>query len=278
MPPKKAEATTAIVVQQIETQRIDVALIGESPLILNRMSRKAAHELLMPRGPKNAAQKQAELKHDPRDEFQASPYTFSSDEAPTLLAMMSSAVKGAMMTAALDLPGTKKAQIGRLIYVEGELIPVWGIPKLFMSITRSANIDRTPDVRTRAIVPRWAALISVRFVRPILTHTAVINLLQAGGTTAGVGDWRPEKGKGSFGQFRIADTSDPAFLALCEGAGRAEQTAAMADPQPYDAETEDLLTWFEEQVVVRGKTRAPRAEAEARKNGIGAMVGAADLG
>lgn len=274
MPAKNAGAPTAIAVQRTETQRIEVALIGESPLILNRMSRKAAHELLMPRGPKNAAQKQAELKHDPIAEYQASPYTFASPETPTLLAMMSSAVKGAMMTAALDLPGTKKAQIGRLIYVEGELIPVWGVPKLFMSITRSADMNRTPDVRTRAIVPSWAALVSVRFVRPILTETAVVNLLQAGGTTAGVGDWRPEKGKGSFGQFRIANATDPAFLALCEGAGRVEQTLAMDAPEPYDAETTELLTWFEDEVVVRGKTRAPSVAADARKNGRGALEGA----
>lgn len=270
--PTKETAASAIVVQQIETERIEVALIGESPLILNRMSRKAAHELLMPAPKKNSAERQSTLKHEPLVEFRASPYTFASDETPTLLAMMASAVKGAMMTAALDLPGTKKAQIGRLVYVEGELIPVWGVPKLYMSITRSADMNRTPDVRTRAIVPRWAALLSVRFVRPILTHTAVVNLLQAGGTTAGVGDWRPEKGKGSFGQFRIANADDPEFLALCEHAGRAEQTAALADPEPYDAETEELLTWFEAEVVVRGKTRAAAVEHGSRKNGRGAVA------
>lgn len=275
--PTKPDGPSAIVVKPIETQTLEVALIGDSPLILNRMSRKAAHELLMPAPRKNAAERQSTLKHEPIVEFRASPYTFASEETPTLLAMMSSAVKGAMMTAALDLPGTKKAQIGRLVYVEGEMFPVWGVPKLYMSITRSADMNRTPDVRTRAIVPRWAALVTVRFVRPLLTETAVINLLQAGGTTAGVGDWRPEKGKGSFGQFHIGNKTDPAFIALCENAGRAEQTAALADPEPYDTETEELLTWFESEVVVRGKTRAPSAESGARRNGRGALVGAAGV-
>lgn len=104
MPPTKDAAGGTIAVQEIKTKRIEVALIGDSPLILNRMSLKARRELVLPRGPKNAAQKQAELKHDPMAEFRASPYTLAGDEAPTLLAMMASAVKGAMMTAALDLP------------------------------------------------------------------------------------------------------------------------------------------------------------------------------
>jgi hypothetical protein len=277
MPPKpKAEPENKILIKPIETQRIAVALIGESPLILNRMSRKASHDLLLPRGPMNAAERQANLKHDPRQEFQASPYTLASDESPTLLAMMSSAVKGAMMTAALDLPGTKKAQIGRLVYVEGHLLPIWGIPKVFMTITRSADMNRTPDVRTRAIVPIWGALAWVRFVRPILTEAAVINLLQAGGTTAGVGDWRPEKGKGSFGQFRVANVTDPAFAAICKDAGRAEQIVAMDDAEAYDAETEELWSWFEEEVVVRGKTRARAARVDERENGRDALVVAAE--
>lgn len=275
MPTKAKQADAAgdrIVIRSIATQTAVVALIGESPLILNRMSRKAAHELLLPRGRKTAADRQAELKHDPLSEFAASPYRMADDTSPTLLALMSSAVKGAMMTAALDLPGAKKAQIGRLIYVEGDLIPVWGVPKVFMSITRSADMNRTPDVRTRAIVPVWASLVTVRFVRPLLNESDVVNLLQAGGTTAGVGDWRPEKGKGSFGQFRIANADDSTFLDICRNASRAEQVAAMDDPQPYDAETAELLSWFEDEVVVRG--RAP-ARDTARANGRGRLPDAA---
>jgi hypothetical protein len=262
MPVKKPGADSGvIVVPDIQTQTLDFALIGETPLILNRMSRKSAHELLMPRGPKNAAQRQAELKHDPYEEYRASAYRFADDDSPTLLAMMSSAIKGAMMTASLDLPGTKKAQIGRLVYVEGDLVPVWGVPKLFMSITRSADMNRTPDVRTRAIVPIWAALVSVRFVRPILNERAITNLLSAGGTTAGVGDWRAEKGKGSYGQFRIANTDDPLFVAITETAGRAVQLDALDNPMAYDAESAELLTWFDTEVVARGKRPAPKGLA-----------------
>lgn len=253
--PVRDAAADKIVIQSVETRSLVAALIGTSPLILNRMSQKAARELLMPQGRKNTAERQSSLKHDPLAEFRASPYTMAGDDSPTLLAMMSSAVKGAMMTAALDLPGTKKAQIGRLVYVERDYIPVWGVPRLFMSVTRSADINRTPDIRTRAIVPTWAALVTITFVTPLLTETAVINLLQAAGTISGIGDWRPEKGKGSYGQFIIANANDPRFLEITEAGGRAAQAEAMASPVAYDQESEELWSWFEDEVVVRGKSK-----------------------
>lgn len=265
----KNDAGERIVISKVETRSLTVALIGTSPIILNRMSQKALHELLLPAGRKNAAEKASSLKHDPVQEFQASPYVLSDPEAKTALAVMASSVKGAMMTAALDLPGTKKAQIGRLVYVENDLLPLWGTPKIFLSVVRSADMNRTPDVRTRAIVPRWASLVEVRFVTPILNETAILNLLAAGGTISGIGDWRPEKGKGAFGQFRVANVTDPEFQSIVQDAGRAAQLEALENPVAYDDESADLLSWFEVEVKVRGKTRST---SKAENNGVADLV------
>lgn len=248
----KKEVDSTIVIEPIKTETVQFAVVGTSPIILNRLSKKTREELLLPRGRKNAAQKQAELKHDPLQEFRDSPYIMP-DGSPTYLGVMASAFKGAMMTAALDLPGTKKAQIGRLVYVVGDYVPIFGIPKLFMSITRSADINHTPDVRTRAIIPHWAALVTVRFVVPLMNAQAVGNLLAAAGVTAGIGDWRPEKGKGSYGQFRLAVVDDPELNSIIEEGGREAQMAAMDEPECYDRETEELFSWFLDEVVRRGK-------------------------
>lgn len=234
---------------KISTGTIDCCVLGTSPLILNRMSEKAKHELLMPKGRKTAVDKALSLKHQPIDEYRASAYTLKAP-APTLLALLSTAFKGAIRSAALDMPGAKKAQIGRLTYIEGEYVGIYGLPKLFMSVTRSADMNKTPDVRTRAIVPAWATRIRIRFVQPLIRAQAVVNLLAAAGITIGVGDWRPEKGSGSYGQFCIVDQDDPAYLAIVEHGGRAAQDAALATPVCYDDETEELLSWFVEE---RGK-------------------------
>ena len=242
--PNTTETATEIIL--VEKGTIDLCVIGTSPIILNRMSEKAKHELLMPKGRKTAAEKATSLKHDPMEEFRASAYTLGAD-APTKLAILATSFKGAMATAALDLPGAKKAQIGRLTYVNGEKVPVYGVPKLFMSIVRSADMNKTPDVRTRAIVPQWACRLSVTYIKPLMRPAAVTNLLAAAGLSIGVGDWRPEKGKGNYGQFEIVAETDARFRAIIASGGRDAQIAALESPGCYDDETTELLSWFEDE-------------------------------
>lgn len=247
----KAKANTSdsssVEILQVERGTLEVCVLGTSPIILNRMSEKARRELLMPKGRKTAVEKATSLRHDPIEEFRASAYRLT--DGPTLLAILSTAFKGAMATAALDLPGAKKAQIGRLTYVNGDYVPVYGVPQLSMAIVRSADMNRTPDVRTRAIVPQWAARLSVTYIKPLMRPQAVLNLLAAAGMSIGVGDWRPEKGKGNYGQFEIVGADDDRFLAAM-AAGREAQERAMESPTCYDDETTSLLSWFEDE---RGK-------------------------
>ena len=253
MPVAKTTESAEIVVNPIQTKTIRVALLGTRPLIINRMSEKARRELLLPAGRRSVAARAASLKHDPYAEFRASVYTLPSAEEPTYLAALAAWFKGAMMTASLDLPGTRKAQIGRLVWVEGERVPLFGIPELFMSTVRSADMNKTPDIRTRCIVPRWALELDITFVVPMLTERSIINLLAAAGMIAGVGDWRNEKGKGTYGQFRLADPDDAAFHEIVADGGRDQQIAAMQSPQFYDLESEEGYAWFEESVTERGR-------------------------
>lgn len=242
-----------IIVERIETGVIHAGIVGITPFICNRLSEKTRRELLLPKGRKTASEKQSILKHDPLAEYRSSPYIMP-EGAPAYLGMMSSAIKGAMMTAALDLPGTKKAQIGRLVYVEGDYIPIYGEPKFFMSITRCADMNHTPDIRTRAIIPQWAAIVTIRFVKPILNQQTIFNLLHAAGNIAGVGDWRPEKGKGNYGQFRLQTENDKEFEEICKVGYKQQQKALMSDkPECYDFDTQDLLSWFTVEVKKTGK-------------------------
>lgn len=249
---KKSADSGEIQIIEINTGTITVAVVGTTPLILNRMAEKAKHELLLPKGKKTAAEKASSLKHDPLAEFRASPVRLRDDNASTLLALPSTAFKGAMRTAALDLPGAKKSQIGRLTYIPGEFVGIYGVPEVFSTIVRSADMNRTPDVRTRCIVPKWAAVLSITFVRPIMREQAIANLLAAAGITVGVGDFRPEKGAGNYGQFEVVGADDPRLLEIMAAGGRAAQLEAMDNPEAYDEDTEELLSWFDVEVRRRG--------------------------
>lgn len=242
----------ALDIARIETTTLSFAILGKRPIILNRLSEKTRHELLAPTGRKTSAQKQSSLKHDPFQEFRASPYTLPDATAPTYLAVLSSAFKAAMSTAAVDLPGAKKAQIGRLVWVEDDKAPLYGLPTLSMTPVRSADMNHTPDIRTRVMVREWACAVSVTFVESLIKSQAIVNLLVAVGLTVGIGDWRPEKGKGTYGQFGVTNFADPAYKAIVATGGREAQQAAMQLPQPADEESEELLQWWLDYTRERG--------------------------
>lgn len=285
---KKIESRNDIDVHPVRTGKMDVFVVGMSPFICNRLSEKAARELLMPRpGRLSAADKKTNLKHDPMSEFRASPYTILDETAPTFLAVPAGAFKGAICNAALDTGGISKAQIGRLTWIVGYDLPLFGIPQILLSIVRNSDQNHTPDVRSRAIVPQWATAFSINYVEPNLRNQHVADLLTNAGLICGVGDWRQQKGSGSFGQFRLVAPNDPDFLHLRKTAGRAEQIEAMANPEPHNAETKELLTWFGTELHRRGftpnfdhTTTAPAAEAappptarRGRKAGDGKVLG-----
>ena len=257
---KKTADVGEIQITPVRQGAVEFFILGTSPLICNRMSQKVWFELLAPRGRKTEAEKASSMKHDPIQEFRDSPYIIEANEgkpAPTLIGLFPSSFKKAMATAALDMPGAKKTQIGRLVRIEaGDLLPIYGIPKVFMAVTRSADINKTPDIRTRAILPEWACHLTVTFTEPILRPTAIANLLSAAGFQCGVGDWRQEKGSGSYGSFKIVGKDDADWLRITKEQGRAAQRRALDDPEPYNDETAEMLAWFDVEMKRRGFKQA----------------------
>lgn len=247
---KVTEDTIQIV--EMETQTVTFHVLGTTPIICNRMPEKAWQQLLLPSGRKTAAEKAGSMKHDPLVEYRSSPYRMPQGDHATELSVLATQFKGALRNAALDMPGAKKSQIGRLTTVENERLELFGVPKIFSSITRSADINKTPDVRTRAIVPKWACKVDITYVRPVLNHTIISNLFATAGITMGVGDWRPEKGSGNYGRWKIVDADDPEFLEVIKTGGKAAQLEALENPEAYDDDTEELLSWFNAETKRRG--------------------------
>jgi len=192
------------------------------------------------------------LKHNPLEEYRNSPYTTKDESDPTLITILPTGFKGGMMTAALDMPGVAKTQIKRQVYVDGQITHIYGIPEMMMAVTRSADINKTPDVRTRAVMRKWACRLSISYTVPILNQQSVSNLLAAAGIVSGMGDWRQEKGSGNYGCYKLTTADDPEFLEVVAKGGRQAQKHALENPAFYDQETEDLYKWFETETKRRG--------------------------
>lgn len=249
---KKHADNTEINILAISQASVSLHVLGATPLVYNRMAEKARRELLLPRGRKSAADRAATLKHNPIEEYRASVYRYTGDQ-PTRLCFPAPAFKGALATAALDLPGARKTQIGRLTWVAGTEVAIYGVPRLMMSVVRSADPNRTPDIRTRAVLPRWACKVTIHYVQPQLNAQSIANLLSAAGVLVGIGDFRQEKGKGSFGQFQIVDAADAEWAEIVKTGGREAQDRALDQPEPYDAETAEQLEWFGAEIVRLGR-------------------------
>lgn len=262
--PKTNSEALEIQILKLNAGRIKFRIYGETPLIYSAMSLKVKESLLAPRK-KTIAERAATVKHDPLMEYRSSVYR--SDEGPTLLVFPAVAFKRALASSALDLGGAKKAQVERLVWAIGQSVPVWGVPQLRMDVVRSADQNHTPDIRTRACLPRWCAELTLAYVKPVLNDTVVANLLAAAGMIRGIGDYRQEKGAGNYGQFTL-DVADKDFDAIVKTGGRKEQEAALAKPECFDDESYALLTWWEGEIKRRGQHTGRAEEADDDEEGV----------
>jgi len=243
---KKAEAGT-LQIDALKQGRVTLKLIGTTPFYFNAMSAKAKRSLLIGGGKKTAAERK-EIKHNPEEEFRDSIYRMPSGE--TLLGFPAPGVKGAMATAALETPGVTKSSVQRLIFLPEQKIKMWGKPFLKMDVVRSADMNKTPDIRTRAFLPRWCAEVDIAFVQPTLSTHAIVSLLQNAGVVVGIGDFRQEKGRGSYGTFSVAgdDLGDwQGYWDDVTQEGRDVQQHAMENPEFADDDTLELMGLLEEE-------------------------------
>lgn len=244
---KKINVSETLEIPVLKMATATVRIIGATPMFQNRMAQKAAQQLLVGSTRKTKADR-ANIKHDPLAEYQASMEQIH--DGPTALGLRVVAVKASMCTAALETAGITKTSAQRLIFMPGDLVPLYGTPQLRMDITRSADINRTPDVRTRAFLPKWGAELTIQYVTPQLSMSGVATLLCNAGILVGLGDFRQEKGKGAFGSFRVItpDQQDDEWDDLIANHARMQQLRAIAKPEFANAETEELMTFYDGEV------------------------------
>ena len=206
-------------------------------------------------GKKTAAQRK-EIKHNPEQEYRDSVYKKPFGE--TLLCFPAPGVKGAMATAALETDGITKTSVQRLIFLPQTHVQIWGKPQLKIDMVRSADMNKTPDMRTRAYLPRWCAEVDIAYVQPTLSAYSIVSLLTNAGSIVGIGDFRQEKGRGSFGTFQVlTEDSMGSFQEEWDELmleGREVQQEALDNPEYADDQTAELMAFMEEERMRRDVT------------------------
>ena len=253
MATKKAESGT-LHIEALKQGRITLRMIGTTPLYFNSMSAKTMRELLVGKASskrKTDGEKKI-IKHNPEKEYRESVYLMPDGD--TLLGFPAPGVKAAMATAALETPNVTKSSVNRLIFLPEQRVRIWGRPFLKMDTVRSADINKTPDIRTRAFLPRWCSQVDIAFVMPTLSAHSIVSLLSNAGAVVGIGDFRQEKGKGNYGSFAVAGDDLGEWAddwAQITAEGRDVQAEALETPVCADAETEMLMQFMDEERLVR---------------------------
>lgn len=252
MPTKATTPSTTMEIHALKQGRVKLRMIGQTPLYFNSMGAKAWRDLLVGGGKKTAAQKK-EIKHNPEAEFRDSVY--KKADGDTYLCFPAAGVKGAMATAALETGGITKTSVQRLIFLPESHIQIWGKPYLKMDIVRSADMNKTPDVRTRAFLPEWCAEVDIKYVVPTLSQMSIVSLLQNAGTIVGIGDFRQEKGRGGYGTFSVSGSEDMGdYQEIWDEITKQDrviQEAAMEDPECADEQTAELMQFMQEERLRR---------------------------
>jgi len=248
---KPTSKSKTLEIKPITMASARVHLLGTTPLIMHRFSSKSWRELLLPSQEKNKAEKAETLKHDPLLEFRECCYRNRDKNEPTAVHFPAGAFSKAIAAAALDVPGATKSQMLRLVSIASTQVNIYGVPMLGMDMVRNSDMNRTPDVRTRAYFAEWCCAIDIEYVSTLINQTQIFNLVGASGVIVGLGDYRPQKG-GQHGKFMAVPPDDPNVARIMKQ-GRAAQEAALLSPSFYNEDSAELYGWFTEEVARREK-------------------------
>lgn len=205
--PVEEAPAAAIHIPRVATQTILVPIVGTAPLIMNRWSEKAKRQML----DAQQGRKSPKTTRDPQADYEATIYRLAGERYgfPTL------GFKAATVSAGRLFNKTQinMVQIKQFLFMHGEwsadgidlLTEISGEPKMREDMVRPTASGA--DLRYRAEFTDWSATLRVSFVKTSISLESVLALIDAGGMTVGVGEWRPEK-RGQNGTYQIEDGAD----------------------------------------------------------------------
>lgn len=212
---KKEE--TVVTIKPLEIKMVPIKIVGDSPLIVHAWSEKAK-KMMLDAQTKATKTKAKEIRN-PIDEFINSMYWLTdvpeesteeafvkAVEAGAKWGFPVGAIKQAANSAAYRLGWVKnqmelrgsyflKTEYGDMAQIEGDA------PEMREDMVRIGQ--GSADLRYRAEYKNWYMNMVLQYnASGNLTIEQIVNCINAGGYSVGIGEWRPEK-DGNFGRFHV---------------------------------------------------------------------------
>lgn len=215
---KMAKTTVEVVaIKPIEMQTVEIKIEGDTPLIMHAWSEKAKRMMLEAQQGK-AKGKQKDVKN-PVEDFINSMYWLTEQPTEATEAAFEKAIvndakfgfpvtafKQAAISAAYRMGWVKdKMGLRGAFFIEsdfGNMIEIKSEPPVMREDMVKIGMG-TADLRYRGEFRHWAATLRIKYnINGQFSLESILNIINAGGTICGVGEWRPEK-DGQFGMFHI---------------------------------------------------------------------------
>ena len=212
----KKETQEIISIKPMEIKHIPIRIVGDSPLIVHAWSEKAKKQILDKQT--KATTTKAKEARDPYADFIDSLYWLTEKPEPNPDAFEKAVKNGAKwgfpVTSIKQSANSTAYRLGWVAnqtalrcsyFIEseyGELFEIkGGIPE-----QREDNVTigmGTADLRYRAEFKNWYADVMLSFnASGIYTIEQIVNIINAGGYSCGLGEWRAEK-DGIFGRYHV---------------------------------------------------------------------------
>lgn len=202
-------------IPQIRIERMQLVLVGDSPLISHKWSEKAKRQML---DKQTKQPKQGKEAKDPIQDFIDSLYVLSGNPQPDpdneghILNVASCSFgfpcvgfKAAAVSACRFADGMKMTEARGAFHVVGEFATIEGDPTMREDMCRIGM--GTADIRFRGEFKSWRTTLNIDFNPSVLSVAEIGNLFNLAGFGVGVGEWRPEK-DGSYGRFHVQRSDD----------------------------------------------------------------------
>lgn len=213
-----AKTVEVVAIKPIEMQTVEITIKGDTPLIMHAWSEKAKRMMLEAQQGKTKGKKK-EVKN-PVEDFINSMYWLTeppktaSEEAfdkaiadGAKFCFPVTAFKQAAISAAYRMGWVKdKMGLRGAFFIEsdyGEMVEIKSDAPIMREDMVKIGMGAA-DLRYRGEFRNWSATFRVKYnVNGQFNLENIINIINAGGTICGVGEWRPER-DGQNGMYHIA--------------------------------------------------------------------------
>lgn len=202
-----------IELKNVVVKSMQITIIGDSPLLMRRFSEKAKQQLL------DIQTKKAKTIKEIRDPWAdmidglnwLTPMPENKTEEGFNEAIANGAkfgfpavgLKQSAISAAYRAGLSKnKVELQGLFHIPEEFIVIEGIPEMREDYVKIPKTGAA-DLAFRGEFKQWKSTFTINYIDGIYSIEQIINFINLGGFTVGIGEWRPEKG-GSFGRFHVA--------------------------------------------------------------------------